>query len=100
MGKTKSLLILILCIFLSDCLNSENFYLKNKIPKHHLPNGSFQNNYIGSSDKFVFDLIKWKFEAETPDPITFPCIPLVPHFRRRSEMQSPSELLSHLPESL
>ena len=36
MGKTKSLLILILFIFLSDCLNSENFALKNKIPKHHL----------------------------------------------------------------
>ena len=72
MGKTKSLLILILFMFLSVCLNFENFALKNKIPKHHLPNGSFQNNYIGSADKSFFDLIKWKFEAETPDPITFP----------------------------
>ena len=63
MVKTKSLLILILYIFLSVCLNSENFALKNKIPKHHLPNGSFQNNYIGSADNSSFDLIKWRFES-------------------------------------
>ena len=80
MGKTKSLLILILFIFLSVCLNSENFALKNKIPNHHLPNGSFQNNYIGSADKSFFDLIKWKFEAETPDPITFPLARNDPYF--------------------
>ena len=95
MGKIKSLLILILCIFISDCLNSENVAIKKKIPKHHLPNGSFQNNYIGSADKSFFDLIKWKFEAETPDPITFPLARNDPYYLKHNQTKSTLTWIGH-----
>ena len=95
MRKIKSLLILILGIFLSDCLNSEYVAIKEKKPKHHLPNGSFQNNYIESADKSFLDFIKWRFESETHEPITFPLARNDPYFLKHNHTKSTLTWIGH-----
>ena len=39
---------------------------------HHLADGTFKNNYIESIDKPLSALMKWQWNRETPEPISFP----------------------------
>lgn len=46
--------------------------MSDHLPKHHLPDGTFRNNYLPSMDKPFSDFLKWRWNQDRQDPITFP----------------------------
>ncbi|MDC0949039.1 MBL fold metallo-hydrolase, partial [Gammaproteobacteria bacterium] len=49
--------------------------ISDERPAHHLADGTFRNNYIGSIDKPFGDLMRWWREREQPEPIHYQLAP-------------------------
>ena len=87
----KTLLPLLSGLLLSGCAYSES----KPMPKHHLPDGTFRNNYLESIDKPFTDLIKWRWNAERTDPISFPLAQNDPDFLKQNRTEPTLTWIGH-----
>ena len=88
----KALLALLSGLLLSGCAYSES---KPMPKKHHLPDGTFRNNYLESIDKPCTDLIKWRWNAERTDPISFPLAQNDPAFLKQNRTEPTLTWIGH-----
>ncbi len=88
----KALLALLSGLLLSGCAYSES---KPMPKKHHLPDGTFRNNYLESIDKPFTDLIKWRWNAERTDPISFPLAQNDPAFLKQNRTEPTLTWIGH-----
>jgi N-acyl-phosphatidylethanolamine-hydrolysing phospholipase D len=70
--RVRKWLFLVSIILALGCLHIANPMTQNsEKPKHHLPDGTFRNNYLPSLDKPFSDLLKWQWTRERQGPISF-----------------------------
>ncbi|MGA1597581.1 MAG: MBL fold metallo-hydrolase [bacterium] len=85
--------LLLAGVLLSGCAHSQSS--TNPMPKHHLPDGTFRNNYLESIDKPFTDLIKWRWNSQTPEPLSFPLADNDPEFLRQNRTEPTLTWVGH-----
>ena len=55
-------------------------------PKHHLPDGTFRNNHRPAINKPGSDLLKWWWNRERSEPVSFPLDNNNPKFLRNNKL--------------
>ena len=66
-----------------------------KLPKHHLPDGTFRNNYIPAIDKPFSDLFKWQRTRQRGAPKSFKVKPNDGRWLRDNKTESSATWVGH-----
>ena len=89
-------LALLLCLTMSGCAHSQSKPETDSTrPKHHLPDGTFRNNYLPSINKPFADLFKWWWTGEKPEPIRFPLSKNDPAFLQQNRTEPTLTWIGH-----
>ena len=64
-------------------------------PKHHLPDGTFRNNHHPAINKPGSDLLKWWWNRERSEPVSFPLDNNDPQFLRKNELVPTMTWIGH-----
>ncbi|MEE2717111.1 MAG: MBL fold metallo-hydrolase [SAR324 cluster bacterium] len=89
-------LALLLCLTMSGCAHSQSTPETDSTrPKHHLPDGTFRNNYLPSINKPFADLFKWWWTGEKPEPTRFPLAKNDPAFLQQNRTEPTLTWIGH-----
>ena len=64
-------------------------------PKHHLPDGTFRNSHHPAINKPGSDLLKWWWNRERSEPVSFPLDNNDPQFLRKNELVPTMTWIGH-----
>ena len=94
MKRTR--LILFTCLTMSGCAHSQSMpETDSPLPQHHLPDGTFRNNYLHSINKPFSDLLRWWWTQEVRETIRFPLAKNDPDFLQQNRTESTLTWIGH-----
>ena len=89
-------LILFAWLTMSGCAHSQSTSeAESPLPKHHLPDGTFRNNYRSSINKPFSDLLRWWWTQEIPESISFPLAKNNPAFLQQNRTEPTLTWIGH-----
>jgi Predicted Zn-dependent hydrolases of the beta-lactamase fold len=65
------------------------------IKSHHLADGTFKNNYLGSIEKPFSELFKWRWNRVNPEPLAFPLAENDPSFLKNNRIEPTLTWIGH-----
>ena len=62
---------------------------------HHLPDGTFKNNYLDSIEKPFSEFFKWRWNRVNPEPLAFPLAENDPSFLKNNRIEPTLTWIGH-----